>query len=225
MTETTTLLPGLFIRRIENPSEVELDRLVQIKVACDPDIQPNFIAAATGYGTPLQKDIWTGVLRAACTAGYLFAACFEDPLNIIGQVTFFPPGKSILGDEEQLAMGFTDALGRMPEEKWNKLSHGDLPGYAALVEAVLGPDEKHESWSVNMLAVSAEYRRKGVARALLQAGEQLATKDSKGSVVLEALGLNVETYTRMGYGMIGQKDMYSGDEYFSTLYVFKKDFS
>ena len=47
--------------------------------------------------------------------------------------------------------------------------------YAAVEDGCLGPGVKKASWTANALGVLPEYRRKGVARALLQAGEALVS--------------------------------------------------
>ena len=50
-----------------------------------------------------------------------------------------------------------------------------LPEYSAVSNASVGPDVKKASWTMNNFGVLAEYRGKGIGRALLETGEALVS--------------------------------------------------
>ncbi|KAI0784680.1 acyl-CoA N-acyltransferase [Abortiporus biennis] len=219
----------LLIRRITQPTDGELEKLASIRIESDNDLRPNFITDLTGSGTPLQREIWKAIIRAGCLAGYHFAAYFSNnPDELIGEVTFYPPGVHVMADEEQREQGWNTAAAKIFPEKLLKFVNVNVPAYNTAVTSVIDPSVKDRSWSVNTLAVLPSYRRRGIATALLREAEKLVAESHHSSIILETYGWNVQMYLGLGYQLVGSHAMgvvsEEGEQY-PDLQVFKKDFS
>ncbi|TCD68388.1 hypothetical protein EIP91_010897 [Steccherinum ochraceum] len=185
---------------LTHPTDDELNAIASILTA---GFSTSPITILGSGGRKENEHTFHKVCAAGAAAGaYLFVAVLHGTNDIIGCVFFYPPGKAIMGDELQRAQGFDQYLAEsLTEEQRDAFIQFEVK-YGSLGDAVLPPGEKDRVWSVNSLAVAELYRKNGVARALLEAGEALAKAD-RSKVVFEAeTDDTLKMYVHLGYTFV-----------------------
>ncbi|EIN10130.1 hypothetical protein PUNSTDRAFT_43151 [Punctularia strigosozonata HHB-11173 SS5] len=152
-------------------TEEELDKAA--KVLADALIDDSITCVACGGDRSKMFAFHRCCLAAAAVGGKLVVAEVSATKEIIGAVTYMGPGKELMGDDEQQAQGFLDFLATLPPKIVAWWTEKFLPEYAAVTDAIIGPGVKTGAWSMNSLGVAFDYRRRGVGRALIEAGEVL----------------------------------------------------
>ncbi|PSR97146.1 acyl-CoA N-acyltransferase [Coniella lustricola] len=74
------------------------------------------------------------------------------------------------------------------------------------VKAVLGEDEFKRAWYLDVLAVDPAHQRKGIARMLMQWGEERAAREHK-SIHLVSSPTGAKLYRALGYEQVGEMDL------------------
>ncbi|TCD68386.1 hypothetical protein EIP91_010895 [Steccherinum ochraceum] len=204
------------IKSLAQPTDEEVGQITDILVDAFKD--DPLVHTGSGGNKSLEPSFHRVGVASALLVGRLFVAIEQETSKIIGTVFFSSPGPSIWADKERSSKipGYLAHLDKLSEnarlkftEAIEKYAHIDVPGV-----------DKTNAWSVNSLAVASPYRRKGVAHALLAAGEALAEAD-KGKVVLEAGDEEtLQMYKNFGYHHAGTTHI---EGY--PFYVAQKDFS
>ncbi|EIN05093.1 hypothetical protein PUNSTDRAFT_137779 [Punctularia strigosozonata HHB-11173 SS5] len=217
------------IRELTSPEDVQLRQIADILYEGFKDVDP-ISSFACGDDPALMREFHHATMAGAVIGGHVFVAeTISSPKKIIGCVAFFGPGSDVLGDEEQLSQGFNNFLSKLSPDVVDWWM-GFMPKFAAMSDAILGPGVKESGWKMNCLAVSREFRRKGVGTALVNAGEDLARKD-KNALIFEGGSEGTELYCRMEYDLVGSQSIGGdADPKFKspmeklTLNIFRKDF-
>ncbi|GJE97665.1 GNAT family N-acetyltransferase-like protein [Phanerochaete sordida] len=187
------------IRRLQAPTE---DELHQIGLVLSEAMNKDSICIdGSANDMKLYYDLCRACSSAAAAEAHLFAAFLEGTNEVIGSVTFYEPGKVLMGDEKQRAHGFDTYLESLPPQaqRWWATF---LPQYGAVVDAKLGPGVKDAAWTVNSFGVQERYRCQGVGRALFEAGEKYAKASKAMAIVETEQRHNVPIYEHLGYSLI-----------------------
>ncbi|OBZ75628.1 hypothetical protein A0H81_04828 [Grifola frondosa] len=203
------------VERIEYPSEAQIDASVALFVLCMKDD----LAAISlcGGDISLLGLQARAILQAGIFAGEYYAATDENG-NILAFTMWMPPGQEMLSTPEQRALGFEEFIARLPQagkEYFKNVYLAEFPGFVA---SCLGTTGKLDSWWLHMAMVVPEWRRQGIAKALIGFVRAKAAQKGETLALSTTASKNVPIYRALGFELKGERVMPSpwGDWPFST---------
>jgi len=213
------MVENISIRRLQDPKAPEIDQVAA--VVSDALYGGTISRLGCGGDRELFRKLHRAVAAGTAVSGHLFAALDDRTGEVVGAITFYEPGKTIIGDEAQRAQGFNDFVAGLPSELipfWTALA----PKVLAEINEQVGEGGKEKAWSVHSIAVRQDYRGRGVCKALLATGEALAKADKMPVIFETEYPRNVEISKHLGYNIVRVMRLQGlGDTDFT---LFRKDF-
>ncbi|EKM49776.1 uncharacterized protein PHACADRAFT_265455 [Phanerochaete carnosa HHB-10118-sp] len=127
------------------------------------------------------KKLHLALARGTAKGAHLFIAIDDRTGHVIGTISAYAPGTSIMGHDEQQGEGFADFLKELPPNLrffWEVTAPNILAGLDSLIDKKLGTTGgKLPAWAVNSFAVKPDWRLKKVGKTLLKAVEDEVRRD------------------------------------------------
>ncbi|KAI0649020.1 acyl-CoA N-acyltransferase [Trametes meyenii] len=191
---------AIHVEEITHPSEAALDAYAKL-------LAEAFHYSYFGGGLGNDKDLQEPFLRVHLTAalaageGEIHVATLDD-VGPVGVALWFGPGQKFLDSEAQRKAGWDQFMAKLaPQYRdwWARF----LKQYDILVEQSLGPGVKLGGYHLQLIGVSPDHQRKGVATALMKYAETKAHAVHVPSVLETVGATNVEIYKSLGYEIGG----------------------
>ncbi|KAI0671831.1 hypothetical protein C8Q78DRAFT_1128996 [Trametes maxima] len=175
------------VEEATHPSEAELNAYAKL-------LAEAFHYSYFGGGLGNDKELQEPFLR-------IHIATLDD-VGPVGVALWFGPGQKFLGSEAQRNAGWNQFMAKLaPQYRdwWTRF----LKQYDILVEQSLGPGVKLGGYHLQLIGVSPDHQRKGVATALTKYAETKAHTVRVPSVLETVGATNVEIYQSLGYEVGG----------------------
>ncbi|CAK5273817.1 unnamed protein product, partial [Mycena citricolor] len=194
----------VFVRRLENPTEDEIERCASVLLAAFNSLNDVFSHSLTGGNRDLDFDINVAPVRAALIAGQVWVAGFDAAVSDICAVAlWFGPGAEYLATEEQREAGWNQLQAKFTPELKQWWSYF-IPRFGQWCDASLGPGVKLRSWRLNSLGTLPEHHGQGLGAALIQAIEIKAKADNVMMVLETTTDENIRFYQNRGFLVRGE---------------------
>ncbi|TCD69572.1 hypothetical protein EIP91_006994 [Steccherinum ochraceum] len=133
-------------------------------------------------------------------AGILVTAFNDSPFAIMISGGDSTRKRAYYRSDEQAAQGFDDfivSLDQATLDACDEFTKSGEPEYSIVSEQT-----KAKAWYMSNLAVTQTHRKKGIARALIEAGEVLV-RNAQGKIIVEGRGDDMlRMYHRFGYTFV-----------------------
>ncbi|KAH9849859.1 hypothetical protein C2E23DRAFT_887840 [Lenzites betulinus] len=208
------------VRHVTTASESEV--ALYAKVVAEA-FEYQYFSPGLGGDRSLQLPFLIAHLNAALKTGEGEVHVAELPgVGAAGVALWFGPGHKFLATEAQRKQGWDDIMNGL-DPKYSGWWDTFLTTYDILVEKSLGPGVKLGGYHLQLIGVSPEHQKKGVAKALTDFAEAKATRVPS---VLETVGAtNVTIYKALKYEVAGSGPIQSPPPYDHksfTMFVFIK---
>ncbi|KAG6837172.1 hypothetical protein H0H93_013762 [Arthromyces matolae] len=177
------------IRRLQDPSTDEIQKIIDV-------LEDAF--GRVGGDWSLLRSQFEFLVREAALGGWIDVALENE--DIVGVAVWFGPGQLAGLTADQRDMAFKIFFSKCPQElqKW-WAEHMQRLG-----DEALGPGFKKDHWHLLLLGVLRDHHRRGIAKALMNAGEARAKVDGLSLVLETVTQIDVLIYKKMGFAVKGQ---------------------
>lgn len=190
------------IRRLNNPSDTEVQRVVQVLQSAFG--QDNSFTDFLGGDRSLVPANFESNIRAAAIGGEIHVASFGPEIDdIVGAAIWFGPGQASMSTEEQREVGSKRFFALCPDDLKKWWLEEFIPSMEKLANESLGSGFKEAQWALLLLGVVREHHRKGIGKAMMRFVEDKAKSDGVSIVLETTTELNVQIYKRMGFEIKG----------------------
>ncbi|KAF5383783.1 hypothetical protein D9615_003711 [Tricholomella constricta] len=197
-------MSSIAVRRLENPSDAEVKRVVEVLQAAFGEGDP-FTDFLVGGDRTLVPAKFESSVRAASMGGEIHVASLGPTINdIVGTAVWYGPGQISMSTEEQREMASKVFYSKCPEELKSWWHEHFLPSMMRLANESLGPGFKETQWALQLLGVVPEHHRKGIAKAMVKTVEKRAKADNVSIVLETTTALDLLIYKHMGFEVKGQ---------------------
>ncbi|KZT55116.1 hypothetical protein CALCODRAFT_499063 [Calocera cornea HHB12733] len=187
------------IRLLEKPTVAEQDAIIDMVMAAFA--QDPFVSAGTGgqlSNLPIYRAFTACFVRGAAVDGEIWVAELDG--QVVGTSIWFPPGKDFMGSEEQRqAVKLEEYLGMLKPEVAEWFMGSLIPtvgGWCA--ESLGGEKAREQAQHLQILGVAPSYQRRGLGRALLEAGAKRGLENGKRVVWETYTAGNLAWYKSIG---------------------------
>ncbi|PCH43237.1 acetylornithine deacetylase [Wolfiporia cocos MD-104 SS10] len=198
--------PAFTVQLVGSPTESQVRQAARIFADLTPG-DPLTIAL-TGGNTNLLQDLAESMIRPiAFQIGDMYTATDENG-DMVGFTMWIPPGKQLLSTEDQMRLGYTDFMSKLPDEvksySATTLGH-DFP---KVIDGFTGIENTElNCYWCDFNFVKAEFQRKGVAKSMFQLASKKAQQNGYSMALATTNIRNVAIYERLGFEMKGFQEM------------------
>ncbi|KAH9485866.1 hypothetical protein JR316_0002781 [Psilocybe cubensis] len=186
----------MIVKQLKNPSEREVERIVELTVRAFSGTVPN--APFLGGDWTLHAEYCRSQTRATALEGELYVGVTESGL-IVSTASWFPPGRSMFDSDAQKALGYNQFRTKLKAEakEWENNIFAKI--VVESVETLFTKEEIASRWWCYNLVTDPAYQRRGYATAVMKI---LADKADKLDNILGLIATtqeNVNFYRGIGY--------------------------
>ncbi|KZV75882.1 hypothetical protein PENSPDRAFT_623642 [Peniophora sp. CONT] len=194
-------MPQVRVRKIDACSKSDIDNIAQVfAIAFEGD---PVALAMLGGDMSLLYALERATVACVAKAGEVWVASYGD-LDFVSAATWLPPGRVLLDtpEQERIFKDFTLTLPPGHQHWWMETF---FPQYEAITEEVLGEGVKQSAWDLQTIGTLPEFRRRGLASALVQAVGEKAKANDELVVVETGLESNLKFYASQGWKIVNEE--------------------
>ncbi|KZO97684.1 hypothetical protein CALVIDRAFT_562589 [Calocera viscosa TUFC12733] len=187
------------IRQLRKPTEAEIDSLIQLTMDAFPD--DAFLSASTGgelSNRHLFRTFITCYVRGIAVDGEIWVA--EKEGEIVGASMWFPPGRGFMGSKEQREAvrldEYLELLKPGVGEWFTSYLQPATDSFCA--DSLGGAEVRAQAQHLQILGVSPAHHKRGIGRALFEAGAKDALARGQRVVWETYRPYNVALYKSWG---------------------------
>ncbi|KAI0052707.1 hypothetical protein FA95DRAFT_1253590 [Auriscalpium vulgare] len=197
-------MSSISVRKLEHPTDTQIDEAVELCKQAYANDPTNEILTR---GEPKLSDpAWRTVIRAGAHSGALYVASSDGSDAIQAVAVWFPPGTSLLGTPDQLALGFTEFIAAMSTEHREWFLNDYARKYGEFRLRSFGENTERDAWYCNLIATHPEYQGHGLASAILEEVAKVAADENKAVALCTQNTVNVPFYRKRGFTELGRSD-------------------